>query len=90
MIEQIKEYFQPIKIYTIDGFDGCCIGYDYNGHVRLIYSVTKMIKQIMDEYEYDELEAIDHLDTILSYLPDDGSHIVAPIICQDNFDNITI
>lgn len=89
MIQEILEYFDPIVPQTIKGFDDCIIGYDYTGQVRLIYSVSLMIKEIMKEYGIDEIGAIDHLDSILSYLPkDDEPH--APILCQDNFDNIIL
>ncbi len=87
MIQEIFEYFHPIKPQIIEGFDDCVIGYDYSGQVRLIYSVSLMIKAIMNEYAIDEIGAIDHLDSILSYLPkDDTPH--SPIICQDNFGDI--
>ena len=87
MIQEILEYFDPIKPQTIQGFDDCVIGYDFCGEVRLIYSISSMIKEIMKEHGIDEIDAIDHLDTILSNLPKDNTPH-APILCQDNFDII--
>jgi hypothetical protein len=72
-----------MDIQFYDGFDRCVIGYDYDGqNVRIIYSVNKMLKEIMRQYKYDEIEAIEDFEfNFRSYRSGDAGE---PILCQDD------
>ena len=52
MLDDIVEYWEQIapevEILKADGYDDCVLGYDYSwqGVIRLIYSVDKIIKKM--------------------------------------------
>jgi hypothetical protein len=83
-VEHILEEFQGMDIQIFDGYDNCAIGYDFDGqNVRIIYSVSKMIKAIMKEYKYSELEAIEDFEfNFRGFRSGDANE---PIFCQDDF-----
>jgi hypothetical protein len=82
-LQDILDTFQGMEIDTYEGFDDCVIGYDFDGqNVRIIYSVTKMIEKIMNDYQYDELEAIEDFE--FNFRGFRVMNETSPILCQDD------
>lgn len=82
-IDDIVEMFPEEEIIKCDGYDDCCIGYDYGfGDIRLIYSVKMVLDKMVNEDGLSEDEAIEHFEYNLrgSYLG-----LKTPIWCQDDF-----
>jgi len=83
-IDDIVEMFPDEKILKCDGYDDCCIGYDFGfgEHIRLIYSVKMILNKMVSEDNLSEDEAIEHFEYNFrgSYLGEK-----TPIWCQDDF-----
>lgn len=50
-LDQIVEQYPDTDILKCDGFDNCVLGYEYNwdGNIRLIYSIDKIITQLIED-----------------------------------------
>jgi hypothetical protein len=59
MIRMIKEESEPIKA---DGFDNAIIGVDYK-QGKLVYSVEKILEQLMEDSDMTLEEAIEYFDS---------------------------
>ena len=83
-LDDIVEQWADVDILKADGFDDCVLGYDYNwdGVIRLIYSVDKIIKKLVRRDKMDIDEAIEYFEFNMrgSYLGEK-----TPIWCQDDF-----
>ena len=83
-LDDIVEQWADVDILKADGFDDCVLGYDYNwdGVIRLIYSVDKIIKKLVKKDKMDIDEAIEYFEFNMrgSYLGEK-----TPIWCQDDF-----
>ena len=80
MLEKIIDTYQDEEILKADGFDEAIIGIDENT-MRLIYSVEKCIKILMNQ-GMDELDAVEYFEYNVS-----GSYVgeKTPIWCNDLF-----
>tara|TARA_R110000868_G_scaffold393191_1_gene664127 strand:- start:1788 stop:2054 length:267 start_codon:yes stop_codon:yes gene_type:complete len=83
-LDDIVEQWADVDILKADGFDDCVLGYDYNwdGVIRLIYSVDKIIKKLVKKDKMDIDEAIEYFEFNMR-----GSYVgeKTPIWCQDDF-----
>lgn len=83
-LDDIVEQWADVEILKADGFDDCVLGYDYNwdGVIRLIYSVDKIIKKLVKKDKMDIDEAIEYFEFNMR-----GSYVgeKTPIWCQDDF-----
>lgn len=83
-LDDIVEQWADVDILKVDGFDDCVLGYDYNwdGVIRLIYSVDKIIKKLVKKDKMDIDEAIEYFEFNIR-----GSYVgeKTPIYCQDDF-----
>jgi hypothetical protein len=87
-LDEIVDYWEAIapevEILKADGFDDCVLGYDYSwqGIIRLIYSVDKIIKKLVKKDGMSEEEAIEYFEFNMR-----GSFVgeKTPIWCQDDF-----
>jgi len=79
MLEEIIENYYEEEFLKADGFDEAIIGVD-EGTMRLIYSVSKCIKILMQDMS--EEDALEHFSYNVS-----GAYVgeKTPIWCQDNF-----
>ena len=88
MLDDIVEYWEQIapevEILKADGYDDCVLGYDYSwqGVIRLIYSVDKIIKKMINDDGMEEEEAIEYFEFNMR-----GGYVgeQTPIWCQDDF-----
>ena len=90
MLEQIIEQFQDEEILSADGFDEAVIGIstDFTDTPRLIYSVSKCLEILENEFKDDpdsedpSLDALEHFTYNVS-----GGYVgdKTPIWCWDNF-----
>ena len=75
-LDKILDQFPDTPILKCDGFDECVLGYEYNwdGNIRLIYSVDKILTNLVDAIEYFEFNMR-------------GAYVgeQTPIWCQDDF-----
>lgn len=82
-LNRILENYPDQQILKCDGFDECVLGYEYNfdGNIRLIYSIDKIINKLIDE-GMDLDDAIDYFEFNIrdSYVGEQ-----TPIWCQDDF-----
>jgi hypothetical protein len=86
-LDSILEYWDAlgadVEILKADGFDDCVLGYDYqwDGTIRLIYSVDKIIKSLIKQ-GMEEEEAIEYFEFNMR-----GAYVgeKTPIWCQDDF-----
>jgi hypothetical protein len=80
LIEKFKILYsdENVNIVTLDGFDNAVIGIEEDD-IRLIYSRKKIIKILMKENNWDELEARDFFFYNMSYTGGNN-----PIICLDD------
>jgi hypothetical protein len=81
MLEEILQNYPDEEILIADGYDDCVIGYDYNGGtIRLIYSVKKILDQMVEE-GINEMDAIEHFEFNMR-----GGYVgeQTPIWCQDD------
>lgn len=83
MLQQIVEMFPSFEILKCDGYDDCILGFDYNwdGNIRLIYSVKKILDKMVNEEGLIVEDAIEHFEFNFrgSYLGEK-----TPIWCQDD------
>ena len=83
-LDDIVEQWADVDILMADGFDDCVLGYDYNwdGVIRLIYSVDKIIKKLVRRDKMDIDEAIEYFEFNMR-----GAYVgeKTPIWCQDDF-----
>jgi len=82
-LDQILEQYPDTPILKCDGFDECVLGYEYNwdGVIRLIYSVDKILTNLVGE-GMDVEDAIEYFEFNMR-----GSYVgeQTPIWCQDDF-----
>jgi len=83
-LDEIVEQYPDMDILKADGFDNCVLGYDYSwdGVIRLIYSIDKIIKQLMKQDKMPVDEAIEYFEFNMR-----GAYVgeQTPIWCQDDF-----
>ena len=84
MLQEIVEMFPESEILKCEGYDDCILGFDYNwdGNIRLIYSVKAILDKMVKEDGLSDEEAIEHFEFNFrgSYLGEK-----TPIWCQDDF-----
>lgn len=84
ILDLILEQCPESSFLKADGFDDCILGYedDYNGNLKLIYSVKLVLNKLVDKEEMDEIDAIEHFEYNIR-----GGYVgeQTPIWCQDNF-----
>jgi hypothetical protein len=68
-------------LVTVDGLDSAVIGLEENSN-RIIYSVNKCIRIIMDKHNISEREALNYFTNICSKQTINAN---SPIWCYDNF-----
>lgn len=82
-LDQILEQFHDEPILKCDGFDECVLGYEYtwDGTIRLIYSVDKILTNLVGE-GMDVDDAIEYFEFNIR-----GAYVgeQTPIWCQDDF-----
>jgi hypothetical protein len=82
-LEELLEQNPEFEVLKADGYDDCILGYEYNwdGNIRLIYSVRMIIDQLMEE-GMDDIDAIEHFEYNMR-----GGYVgeQTPIWCQDDF-----
>jgi len=75
--------FPESEILKCDGYDDCILGYDYNwdGNIRLIYSVKAILDKMVKEDGISDEEAIEHFEFNFR-----GAYMgeKTPIWCQDD------
>lgn len=83
-LEEIIEQYPDEEILKADGFDNCVLGYEYNwdGNIRLIYSVKAMLEELVVSEGMTEEDAIEHFEYNIR-----GGYVgeKTPIWCQDDF-----
>jgi len=83
-LDQIVEQYPDSEILKCDGYDDCVLGYEYNwdGNIRLIYSIDKIITKLVGDDGMDVDEAIEYFEFNMR-----GSYVgeQTPIWCQDDF-----
>lgn len=84
IVKHTLQQFQGMTIEYYNGYDDCAIGFDYDGeNVRIIYSVSKIINEIMKQFGYTELEALEDFEyTFRGFRTGEPNE---PILCQDDF-----
>ena len=78
MIDKIREWYCEEDLLLATGFDDAIIGVE-DGSMRVIYSISKMIKVLMKDM--DEEEAWEYLEynVLQAYVGEK-----TPIYCRDN------
>jgi len=83
MLQEIVEMFPESEILKCDGYDDCILGYDYNwdGNIRLIYSVKAILDKMVKEEGLSDDDAIEHFEFNFrgAYMGEN-----TPIWCQDD------
>jgi hypothetical protein len=83
MLQEIVDMFPESEILKCEGYDDCILGFDYNwdGNIRLIYSVKAILDKMVKEDGLSDEEAIEHFEFNFrgSYLGEK-----TPIWCQDD------
>jgi hypothetical protein len=83
MIDQILEAYPDEEFLRADGFDDAIIGVseDFNAKARLIYSVKKCIKILMEGDMFYE-DAVEYFDFNVS-----GAYVGerTPVWCRDDY-----
>lgn len=83
MLQEILEIYPNEEILKCDGYDDCILGYEYNwdGNIRLIYSVKKILDKMVNEDGLSNEDAIEHFEFNFrgGYLGEK-----TPIWCQDD------
>jgi hypothetical protein len=83
-LNDIIEQFPDEEILKADGYDDCVLGYEYgwDGAIRLIYSIKKIINKLIKEDWMSPDEAIEYFEYNMR-----GSYVgeKTPIWCQDDF-----
>jgi hypothetical protein len=84
ILDDIIEQCPESSFLKADGYDDCILGYenDYNGNLRLIYSVKAILNKMVTEDEMSEEDAIEHFEFNMR-----GGYVgeQTPIWCQDDF-----
>jgi len=80
ILEQILEMFPEETFLKADGFDDAIIGVDEKSY-RLIYSVTKTIKILAKDMEYEEAVEYFEFNVNCAYMGEK-----TPIWCYDDFE----
>jgi hypothetical protein len=84
ILDDIIEQWPEASFLKADGYDDCILGYeyDYNGNMRLIYSVKAILNKMVTEDEMSEEDAIEHFEFNMR-----GGYVgeQTPIWCQDDF-----
>lgn len=85
ILDDILEQYPDETFLKADGYDDCIIGYDFGTGVspmRLIYSVRKILDQMIQEDGMDEMDAIEYFEYNMR-----GGYVgeQTPIWCQDDF-----
>jgi hypothetical protein len=83
MLKKILEDYPEQDIIKFDGFDDCIIGCDIDSeNIRLIYSVSMMVKKLIEVDNMSELDAVEHFEFNIR-----GTKLGnnTPILCQDDF-----
>lgn len=82
-LQELLEQNPEFEVLKADGYDDCILGYEYNwdGNIRLIYSVRMIIDQLIEE-GLDDIDAIEHFEYNMR-----GGYVgeQTPIWCQDDF-----
>jgi|TARA_R110000796_G_scaffold112555_1_gene224115 hypothetical protein len=85
MLEKIIESYDDEGLLVADGFDEAVIGVaeDFNQPTRLIYSVSKCIKILMEQDEMTYVDAQEYFSFNVS-----GAYVgeKTPIWCWDDFE----
>jgi hypothetical protein len=83
MLQEIVDMFPESEILKCDGYDDCILGYDYNwdGNIRLIYSIKAILDKMVKEDGISDEEAIEHFEFNFR-----GAYMgeKTPIWCQDD------
>ena len=83
MLQEIVDMFPESEILKCDGYDDCILGYDYNwdGNIRLIYSVKAILDKMVKEEGLSDDDAIEHFEFNFrgAYMGEN-----TPIWCQDD------
>lgn len=83
MLQEIVEMFPESEILKCDGYDDCILGFDYNwdGKIRLIYSVKAILDKMVKEEGLSNDDAIEHFEFNFrgAYMGEN-----TPIWCQDD------
>ena len=82
ILGEILATYPDEQIIVCEGFDKCVIGYDYGDgtYIRLIYSVSKILKQM----EHDGLSIDEAISLFEREMRSQYSGEDAPIFCQDD------
>jgi hypothetical protein len=82
MLEEILEYYPDETFLKADGLDSAVIGVEIAEPMRLIYSVSKIIKHLVTEDEMSVEDAMEHFEFNIR-----GSYVgeQTPIWCDDMY-----
>jgi hypothetical protein len=83
-LDLILEQWPEYTFLKADGYDDCVLGYEYNwdGNMRLIYSIKAILNKLITEDEMSEEDAIEHFEYNMR-----GGYVgeQTPIWCQDDY-----
>jgi hypothetical protein len=83
-LDEILDQWPEATFLKADGYDDCVLGYEYNwdGNMRLIYSIKAILNKLVTEDEMSEEDAIEHFEFNMR-----GGYVgeQTPIWCQDDF-----
>ena len=84
VLDRILEQWPDSSFLKADGYDDCILGYEYNwdGNMRLIYSIKAILDKLVREDLLSEEDAIEHFEYNMR-----GGYVgeQTPIWCQDDF-----
>jgi hypothetical protein len=78
MIDKIREWYCEEDLLLVDGFDQAIIGVE-DGSMRLIYSISKMMKVLMKDMDEDEAWEYLEYNVLTAYVGEK-----TPIYCRDD------
>jgi hypothetical protein len=78
MIDKIRESYCEEDLLLVDGFDQAIIGVE-DGSMRVIYSISKMIKVLMKDMDEDEAWEYLEYNVLTAYVGEK-----TPIYCRDD------
>ncbi len=78
MIDRIREWYCEEDLLLVDGFDQAIIGVE-DGSMRLIYSISKMMKVLMKDMDEDEAWEYLEYNVLTAYVGEK-----TPIYCRDD------
>jgi hypothetical protein len=86
ILDRILEEHPDYEFLKADGFDDCIIGYDYGSGdpIRLIYSVTKILDKLYEEFKEDGLDEMDAIEYFEYNMRGGYVGEKTPIWCQDD------